>query len=62
MTWSFVALWVCLTPIVWLVGGAMMLDKEKQDHVRSAGVSALLVLPLWWALFFALRLLWELAR
>lgn len=48
-------IWICLSPIVLLVGMALMVDKEKQDLGISFGASLITVIPLWWALYFVIR-------
>jgi hypothetical protein len=49
-------LWWCLTPLVLVVGAALALDERKQDWGPSYGASAVIFVPLWWALYWAIRI------
>jgi len=50
-------LWICLTPIVWVLGGAFISTWWTPiSPNKGATGSTLLVVPLWWALYFALTM------
>lgn len=48
--------WWCMTPTVWIIGMAIIFDKSKQDYGPSFGGALILFVPLWWALYWAIRM------
>lgn len=51
--------WWCMTPIVWAAGGWAIMDKEKEDYWPSAFASLVFNVPLWWSLYWAIRMVAE---
>ena len=54
-------LWLSLSPVVFVLGINLFVMIPKSGTKRfskedSVYVSALLVLPLWWAIYFAIRM------
>jgi len=52
---NFSALWLCLTPVVWIVSGAAIVNEKKGDYAESALVSMIVFVPIWWAIYFLIR-------
>lgn len=53
---NFSALWLSLTPVVWIVSAAAIMNKKKRDYAASAGVSTIVFVPIWWAIYFLIRM------
>ena len=56
-------LWWCLTPIVWVVSAALWPRDAREiaakDFSTSAMLATIISVPLWWALYWAIRLVVE---
>ena len=48
--------WWCMTPIVWGLGAWAMLDRSEMDHGPSALASMIIIVPFWWAIYWAIRM------
>lgn len=44
--------WWCMTPIIWIIGAAIVLDRGTKDYGVSLISSLIFFVPFWWAIYW----------
>jgi hypothetical protein len=58
---ALLGLWLCLTPVVWVLSAALYMMKREQSPSSGATAATLLGVPLWWAAYWLIQLAWQLS-